>query len=279
MEFRPLRERDLTSIPAWLAGHELRPDLWRGEHTRAAVAETDEIVAVGIMWTSRVHGDRYWVDVVVHPGHRRRGIGTAMAHHLAALRAAPLALMTRGYVDDPGLAFADALGARTIQIVPPAKTTTAARTALRAGPATIAVGSVDRAVIEAANARIYEWTHASWSPVATGFADALNEDLWDEIDPEASSVVMDSTGRVLALALVYLDGETPLLTAETTDAATPDGERLVEACILRSLDVLSDRGVVDVEFDGHVSDPHFLPVLARVKPTGRWFRLVEIPVL
>lgn len=278
MNIRPLRESDLTSTPAWTAGHELRPDLWRGEHTRAVVAETDGIVAVGLMWTSRVHGDRYWVNVVVDPAHRRRGIGTAMVQHLTSLRAAPLPLMTRGYVDDPALAFADALGARTIQVVPPAQTTTAARTALRAGPAAIAVGAVDRAVIEATNARIYEWTHASWSPVGPGFADALNEDLWDEIDTEASSVVADATGRILALALVYLDGETPLLTAETTDAAAPDGERLVEACILRSLDVLSSRGVVGVEFDGHVSDPHFLPVLARLQPTGRWFRLVEIPV-
>jgi len=278
VEFRPLRETDLTSAPEWTAGHELRPDLWRGEHTRAVALETDEIVAVGIMWTSRVHGDRYWVDVVVHPAHRRRGIGTAAVRHLTGLRAAPLPLMTRGYVDDPALAFADALGARTIQVVPPAESTTTARAALRADPAVIAVDAVDRTVIEAANARIYEWTHASWSPVGPAFADALNEDLWDEIDTEASSVVRDATGRVLALALVYLDGETPLLTAETTDAAAPDGEHLVEACVRRSLDVLAERGIADVEFDGHVSDPHFLPVLARLQPTGRWFRLVEIPV-
>lgn len=58
----------------------------------------------------------------------------------------------------------------------------------------------------------------------------------------------------------------------------PDGEHLVEACVRRSLDVLAQRGIADVEFDGHVSDPHFLPVLARLQPTGRWFRLVEIPV-
>ena len=45
----------------------------------------------------------------------------------------------------------------------------------------------------------------------------------------------------------------------------------------RSLEVLADRGTDVAEFDGHVSDPHFLPVWTRLSPDGRWFHLVEVP--
>ena len=47
--------------------------------------------------------------------------------------------------------------------------------------------------------------------------------------------------------------------------------------IRRSLDVLAERGIEAVEFDGHVSDPHLLPVWTRLEPSGRWFHLVEVP--
>ena len=47
--------------------------------------------------------------------------------------------------------------------------------------------------------------------------------------------------------------------------------------VRRSLEVLADRGTDVAEFDGHVSDPHFLPVWTRLSPDGRWFHLVEVP--
>jgi len=43
------------------------------------------------------------------------------------------------------------------------------------------------------------------------------------------------------------------------------------------MSVLAHRGLATADFDGHVSDPHFLPALSRLQPSGRWFRLVEIP--
>ena len=43
--------------------------------------------------------------------------------------------------------------------------------------------------------------------------------------------------------------------------------------------MLAARGETDVVFDGHVSDPHFLPVWTRLGPTGRWFHLVEVPAV
>lgn len=132
----------------------------------------------------------------------------------------------------------------------------------------------------AANAATYEWTHASWSPVSPHFGEALNEDLGEEMDLDSTSIALDQDGRIramaMALALAYRDSDPPIVTAETVRADDPDGERLVEGAVRRTLDVLADRGILEVEFDGHVTDPHLMPVWAKLAPTGRWFRLVEI---
>ncbi|WP_287272221.1 hypothetical protein [Microbacterium sp.] len=168
-------------------------------------------------------------------------------------------------------------GARTIQIVPPAHIDVAARSSLRPHPAVQSGASAGWADVRAANADVYEWTHASWSPVGEGFASALNEGLEDDLDLdlEATSVAVVK-GRIVANCMVYRDSLPPIVTAETTQADCPDGERLVEGCVRRSLDVLAARGVERAEFDGHVTDPHFLPVWTRLAPTGGWFHLVEV---
>lgn len=80
--------------------------------------------------------------------------------------------MTRGYVGASALEFTDALGARTIQVVPPSLIDIGNRRALRPA-AEVAPGlQVDSDDLLVANAAIYEWVHASWSPVAASFADA-----------------------------------------------------------------------------------------------------------
>jgi len=274
MHFRRFTDAD-RALP-FLGSTEFRADRWRNEHTRSTVLEDDGgAVAAGIMWTSRVHGDRYWARIAVAPQARRLGHGTAVFRHLSALRAAPLTFMARGYVDDAALGFADALGARTIQLVPPAIISPAAHGSLRRHPSIRGVAEVAWDRVLAANAATYAWTHAAWSPVAAAFAEPLSEDLADEVDSDASSVAVVA-GEIRALVLVYRDS-TPVLTAETTAAHTADGERLVEGAVRRSLEVLAGRGVRTVEFDGHISDPHFLPVWARLAPQGRWFRIVEVP--
>lgn len=128
-----------------------------------------------------------------------------------------------------------------------------------------------------ANAAIYEWIHACWSPVAPGFAVVLRQGVEDDLDLDATSVAVDDAGRIRAAALAYRDTVPPVVTAETVERDAPRGERLVEACIRATLDAFAERGITEVEFDGHVSDPHFLPVWARLRPGGRWFRFVEIP--
>lgn len=284
MDFRPLTQDAIDAAPEWMREIPLRPDRWRDAHTRSVVGiEGEDAVAAGILWTSRVHGDRYWFEIAVAPDRRRRGLGREMFARLSALRGDDLAFMTRGYVDDDRMAFARALDARTIQVVPPADIAVASRTALRHHPAVRSAADVEWAQIAEANAAVYAWTHAAWSPVGPQFAEALNEDLADELDRDATSVAVVAgrvvAGRVVANCMVYLDESPPVVTAETTAADTPDGERLVEGCVRRSLDVLAARGETDVVFDGHVSDPHFLPVWTRLGPTGRWFHLVEVPAV
>lgn len=236
-----------------------------------------EIVAAGAIWLSRVHDDRFWLEVVVDPERRRRGVGTALTRHLSTLRSRDLPFMARGYVGDDALFFADALGARTIQTVPPSRVALDRRTSLRAHPRVQPLAGADRSHVEASYAELYRWTHEDWSPVRDGFAGALTDGLWDELDVDASALAVDDSGRILALALTYLDSDPALIVAETTSREQSDGEHLVEGCIRRAMTILAQRGQTMVDFDGHVSDPHFLPALSHLQPSGRWFRLVEIP--
>lgn len=278
MRTRLITREDLDTAPDWFAEIELRPDRWRDEHTRSIVAVDGDgaPIAAGIIWTSRVHGDRYWVAVAVDPARRRRGIGREVIAALVELRAAPLPFMTRGFVGTPELAFADALGARTIQVVPPTQVRVAAREALREVTAQTVPGTaVGPQVLGEAWASAYAWSHADWSPVGPGFAEALREDFENEVDLEASSVTLDEHGGVTAVCVVFAD-EAPVLCGETVRREQLGGERLVESCLRRSLDVLAGRGADAVELDGHVSDPHWFPAWIRLDPSGRWFRLVEI---
>lgn len=277
MQFRPLQLADIERAPSWLREIPLREDLWRDPHTRSAIAhDGDNVVAAGIIWTSRVHGDRYWFEITVAPDLRRRGLGREMFSLLSRLRATDLPFIARGYVDEARLHFVRSLGGQAIQIVPPALVQPSAGRMLRKHPSVRPASEVEWAALADSNALVYEWTHASWSPVAPDFASALNEDLADELDLEASSVAVVD-GSVAAHCMVYRDSVPPIVTAETVSRQTRNGERLVEGCVRRSLDVLASRGVAVAEFDGHVTDPHFLPVWTRLAPEGSWFHLLEVP--
>ncbi|WJS92467.1 GNAT family N-acetyltransferase [Microbacterium testaceum] len=278
MHFRPLTDDDLADSPSWWGGRSLDGDRWRNDETRSAAAlDGDVVVAAGAIWLSRVHEDRFWLEVVVDPERRRSGIGTALVGHLSTLRSRALPFMARGYVDDEAMRFADALGARTIQIVPPARAALDLRRELRPHADVQPLAGVARSHVETAFAAMYRWTHENWSPVRDGFEHALVEGLWDDLDADASAVAVDDSGGILALALTFVDTDPALIVAETTTRDQPGGEHLVEGCIRRAMASLAHRGLTLVDFDGHVSDPHFLPALSRLAPTGRWFRLVEIP--
>ena len=278
VHFRPLADDDLAVPPSWWADRSLARDRWRDDETRSAVVvDGGEIVAAGAIWLSRLHEDRFWLEIVVDPERRRRGIGTALTQHLSTLRSRDLPFMARGYVDDESMHFADALGARTIQTVPPARASLDTLTELRTHPGVQPLTGADSSRIESAYAELYRWTHETWSPVRAGFETSLAEGLWDELDVEASALAVDESGRIRALALTFRDTDPALIVAETIARNEPEGEHLVEGCIRRAMTILAHRGLTMVDFDGHVSDPHFLPALSRLRPAGRWFRLVEIP--
>jgi hypothetical protein len=65
VECRPLTAAVIEAAPCWLDGEDLRADGWRDETTRAAGWEADQLVAVGRIFTGRVHVGRYWTEVVV----------------------------------------------------------------------------------------------------------------------------------------------------------------------------------------------------------------------
>ena len=254
-------------------------DHWRDSTTRALVAvENGRPVGVATMWVPAAHDTRYRFHVVVDPAHCRHGTATALFRALVPLRERPLPFQAGGTGNSGRLAFARSLGARTIPLVPPPAVALSARERLRPARATVAGDSIEPDVLLAANAATYRWTHAAWAPTADGFEDVLAEAVRTEVDLGATSVALDPQGRPLALTVVYVDCDPPVITAETVAADTPDGERLLEGCLRRSFDVLASRGLSSVELDGHVSDPHLLPVWVRLEPTGQWFHLVEIPV-
>ena len=88
MDFEPLSQGVIDAAPDWMRAIPLRADGWRDENTRSVLAtEAGAPVAVGMIWTSRVDGDRYWFEIAVDPAFRMRGHGRAMFSQLSSLRA------------------------------------------------------------------------------------------------------------------------------------------------------------------------------------------------
>ncbi len=276
---RPLTAAALAAVPSW--AHELadlRPDRWRDDTTRAVLVFADEQdtepIGLGRIWTSRVHPSHYWFEVVIAPDHRGRGWGRWLVGQLRELRVTPTPMRCRGFVGTTAWGFGRALGATTVQVVPPVRIDLGQRELLPRDERVVGADQVTGEQVCRAWAELYEWTHRGWSEVGEGFAAALTEDLLEELDLAASSVALDAHGQIAAMALVF-DDDPVTICAETTAPDTAQGEHLVGACLARSLDLLAGRDAV-VEFDGHVSDPHFLPHWVALSPSGPWFTLMDL---
>jgi GNAT superfamily N-acetyltransferase len=88
---------------------------WDGEAPRGYVARDDAgtPVAVALYWTSEWDNQDFaWVDLAVHPDHRRRGIGTAVFEAMADLARAEgrTKIGTDGWESDASRGFAEAMG-------------------------------------------------------------------------------------------------------------------------------------------------------------------------
>lgn len=251
-------------------------DRWRDAATRSLVfTQNGAVLAYGMIWTSRVHRTRYWTRVVVDPESRLQGVGRAVMSALADIRESRLPLTWRGDAGSTELAFADALGATTIQVVPPRTVLTVDAGLIGSGVGTVNGTSVGTDEVGQAWVDVYRWTHESWAPVHAEADTALLSDLEDDLDLEHSRFVHEGDGRISAGAFVFKSGSGWEICAETRTRHQHRGEQALASCIADALRSLASAGVQSVDFDGYVSDPHFLPVLSRLRPTGRWFRIVE----
>jgi len=277
VDCRPLTSHDIAAAPDWLEQADLAPDRWRDESTRAAAGwEGADLIAVGRIFPSRVHLGRYWTEVVVTPGLRRRGHGRQMVVHLAGLRPAPKPLCTRGSSSSEPVSFARHLGARPYQTCPPQQVATAdAVRLLGDGPRTLPGAAIGWEELRRAWADTYAWVHASWSPVAPGFEEPLLAAFGGDLDRTHTRVV--ATPTIRAAAFVFGDCDPPVVVAECRTPTEPDGLHLVRACVRDSLCSLAEDGVATVTFDGHDTDPHFRPLLEELPTTGESFELLEWP--
>lgn len=268
---------DMSLAPAWLRERRMLPDRWRDEHTRTLIAEdrAGESIGAGAMWTSRVHPDRYSVDLVVAPGHRRAGIATALLAALADLQPAPKPFIWGAAENDPAHEFVATLDARTIQRSPLNTFHTSRAVRLRPHDDVAPAAAVSRVALEQAWADMYEWTHADWHPMGPDARGALVEDLWDEIDPHLSSIAISATGAIDAVLLVFIDGGRPVVAGETVSRDTTAGTRLLEGSVRRTFDQLAERWVAETLLDAHETDPHFAPLFEALGPVTRWHRIVE----
>ncbi|WP_164545123.1 GNAT family N-acetyltransferase [Antribacter gilvus] len=284
MILRPVAPADVERTPSWLSGFVLHRDGWRDQASRAVLAEEDgQLLGVAQAYAGRVHDSRLYLDVRVDPGRRRQGLGTRLVSGLTGLGPDSRPFRARASSGSPAHRFLEALGGVIVQTCPPMEVGVPAALAalglaplpdgVRTVPASaVAVADLDQAVVGQ-----YRWQHDGWAPVAEGFERWLLQSA-HEADLDASTCAVGPAGDVLALALAYPgDAPLPVLTVETTARRTADGEALVAACALRSLDALRASGIERLTFDGHVSDPHFAPVLSRLPATGDAIVIVDLP--
>lgn len=274
VDCRPLSTVEIDAAPTGITTDDLLPDRWRDNSTRAAGGWLNgELVAVGRIYTSRIHASRYWTDIDVAPDHRGRGHGRQMVDHLAGLRAEPKPLCTRGYVSSETIRFAKHLGASPYQTCPPQQVPTMAFAHLAAGTTrTVSGAAVDRAELGRAWVDTYDWVHASWAPVRPGSEHLIRAELSD-VDLTHTRVV--ATPTIRAAAYVFADPTGTVVVAECRTATEPGGLDLLRACVRDSLSSLAAAGITEVAFDGHDTDPHFRRLLDELPATGEAFELLE----
>ncbi len=205
-------------------------------------------------------------------------VQASTADYLMTRRGSDLPVTASGYQSSDLLRLLNSVGTKTIQEVPPSVVQTQSSRSLVSHHCAVSAREASFEALRDATTLFYLWTHESWAPVGKAEEALVCRSLGlpDEVDLDLSSVVIDESGQVLALALVFPDEEEPVLIAETTRRDTPNGQGLVAACLKRSLELLAEAGIEEVQFDGHVSDPHFYPVWMSLSPRGEKFIIAEV---
>lgn len=216
-------------LPSWAKAVYFE-DFTRDEHTRCSLAhQHGELLGIISWWTARAHTSYYELQLAVAPSHRRKGLGTTLYRHARAAASSPLPFFMRDYLGEPTLCFADSLGARTLQLVPPSSMSTASAQKLRRHNSVVSAQEVSYQVFEQAYVDFYEWTHASWSPVS-GDHRAVLARYAAEAYNDYSSVAVAKDGGILAVIAVF-PGSAPKLCGKLTAPSHPQGELLLEACL------------------------------------------------
>ena len=276
--YRWLTSEIKASLPTWVAMRGISSDQIRDLDTRAlAVFHDEELVAIAEWYTSKAHASEYWLYIEVAPKRRRQGLGFEVFRLVSRLRHRDIPFTYRNYLHTGSLAFAHKLGAYTRQVVPPDRARLIHREELTLTFPAEALHCEQQDIFQRAYVDMYEWTHELWAPVSGEHQLTLQRDALEDIDKEATSIVYSSSGSIEGFVATYIVDGKPLLMGETASRNTPHGEQIIQSCLRRTLDILACRGIEEVQMDGHISDPHWLPNWIRLAPYGEWFTLVTIP--
>ncbi|GAA4908882.1 acetyltransferase (GNAT) family protein [Stackebrandtia albiflava] len=274
---RPATEDDAVAFPDldWVRPHRRRPD-----DASYVVDGVDGPVAVARCARNEFHPGRSPLWVYVRPGHRRRGLGTALVRELSAHADRPFSAKVRP--DSTGHHFARALGAVEYQRCPPSVVDTTAAGMTR----WIAAHLRDDVVTGdafTADRLLDLWTdyyvliHAGWSPTAprARLRELFTAMITDELTPARSRFALRAGGVVAACFVFESGADESEAIAECLTPDAADARALLAGCIAAAL---AGSPVTRLVFDGHVTDPHFHPLLAGMPGvTGPVTALLEIP--
>lgn len=255
-------------------------DPWR--RSRVATDRDGQVIGCATVTSSALHPGRLPCAVDVAPAWRRRGVGSALLAAVGAERpdARPMSSKAR-LSNTAATAFVTAVGGRPYQhcpgiaVDPRAEDVRRWALARRSGSCRDLVEATD---LVSVFAELYRWIHQTWSPAGdmAVLAQVAGEDVADA-DLTLSSGYWVA-GRLTAVAFAFPRGEACDVVAETVTADVPDGDQAVAGVVATTLLRCAERGVTDVQFDGHETDPHLAGVLRdlpgfRADPLA----LVELP--
>lgn len=241
----------------------------------------DEPAGIVVSATNAVHPARDVIFVFVPEKFRRQGIGTALVTAVKTRRGAPLSV--KAHPGTVAHSFYKSLGAVRYQLCPPERIDASHGEVRRwasenRGEAVCAGDLFTLAQLTEAWTDMYTVVHATWSP--TGPREALLAEfgpmIKEELDPSRSIVVLRDD-RIAAACFVFGTDQDPEVEAicESLDPTSASAREDVAACMAK---VLTDAGSSPVMFDGHITDPHFYPILQGIPVvTGRPLELLEIP--
>lgn len=286
----------VASLPAGLslmaastadAGHFLgdapwaRVDGWRTGGSALVAKVRDDLAGIVVSATNAIHPERDLVFVFVPEEFRRQRIGTALVTSIKARRGVPLSV--KAHPGTGAHSFYKSLGAVRYQLCPPERIDASHAEVRRwarenRGEAVSAGDRFTLTQLTEAWTDMYAVVHATWSPAGpretllTEFGPMIKE----ELDQSRSAVLLKDE-RIAAACFVFGTEQDPEVEAicESMDPTSASAREDVAACMAK---VLTDAGSTPVMFDGHITDPHFYPLLQSIPVvTGRPLELLEIP--